>query len=506
MTKVLIIGAGVGGIATAARLAKAGYDVTVVEKTDRPGGRASTIEKEGYFFDTGPSLFLMPPVFRETYEALGEQMDEHLDLVRIDPTYRVHFHDGTTLDLSSNLHYLSEQLEAIEPGAFQSLLRFLDKGYERYYTSLERFVGRNFYNLFEFLAPANLPLLFRLKPLTKHYNETSRYFADPRLRAAFSFQNMYLGLSPYDAPATYTLLQFTEMVEGVWYPKGGMYSVITSLTKIAEGHGATFHYNAPVARIDVQGKRATGVTLESGEQLQADVVIANADLPYVYAELLPDNRMAERLKDLKYTSSTLMFYWGLKGPRAEQLLHHNVFLSEQQYRESFRQIFEEHHLPAEPSFYIHAPVRTVPTFAPEDGDALMVLVPTGHIDETQQQDWSALQERARNWVFQRLARIGLDDVEERIILEETFTPPDYRRIWNLAKGAAFGLSHNVLQVGYLRPHNRHKEYGNLYFVGASTHPGTGVPIVLLSAKLIEGRVRKEQAEPVKKVAAAGALA
>lgn len=491
MKSVLIIGAGMGGIATAARLARLGYEVTVVEKTGQPGGRAATIEKEGYFFDTGPSLFLMPPVFRETYETLGARMEEHLDLIRIDPTYRVHFHDGSTLDLSSNMHYMSQQLENIEPGAFESLLRFLAEGARRYYTSLERFVGRNFYNIFEFLSLSNLPLLFQLKPLVSHYQDTSRYFEDPRLRAAFSFQNMYLGLSPYDAPATYTLLQFTEMVEGVWYPRGGMYSIITSLTEIAEGLGATFHYDSPVRRIDVEGDRAVGVTLESGEQLRADVVIANADLPYVYTELLNDEGVAQRLDRLKYTSSTLMFYWGLKGERASQLLHHNVFLSDHRYRESFRQIFEEHTLPSEPSFYIHAPVRTVPDFAPEDGDALMVLVPTGHMDSQQPANWEALQTRARAWVFDRLKEIDVD-IERRIIFEETLTPPDYKRIWNLAKGATFGLSHNVLQVGYLRPRNRHRRYGNLYFVGASTHPGTGLPIVLLSAKLIEERIRREQ--------------
>ena len=253
-----------------------------------------------------------------------------------------------------------------------------------------------------------------------------------------------------------------------------------------------FHYDAPVERIDVAAGRAVGVTLENGEQLKADVVIANADLPYVYSELLPDDGTAAKLDRKRYTSATLMFYWGLKGERTDKPIHHNVFLSDHVYRESFDQIFYEHTLPAEPSFYIHAPVRTVPTFAPPDSDALMVLAPTGHIDETQQQDWPALQQQARRAVLQRLARLGLDDIEGRIVFEQTFTLPDYRRIWNLAKGAAFGLSHNFTQVGYLRPHNRHARYGNLYFVEASTHPGTGVPIVLLSARLVTERILKEQ--------------
>ena len=335
-------------------------------------------------------------------------------------------------------------------------------------------------------------MLFQLKALQKHYPNVSGYFRSPKLRAAFSFQNMYLGLSPFDAPATFTLLQYTELAEGVWYPRGGMYSIVTSLTGIAEGLGAHFHYNTPVAWIDVTDNRAVGVTLENGEQLKADLVIANADLPYVYAKLLPDDGSAAKLDRKRYTSATLMFYWGLKGDRIEKLMHHNVFLSDHRYRESFHEIFYGHLLPEEPSFYIHAPVRTVPAFAPPDGDALMVLVPTGHIDENQHQDWAAMQQRARQAVLQRLARLGLDDIEERIVFEQTFTPPDYRRIWNLAKGAAFGLSHNFTQIGYLRPHNRHRRYGNLYFVGASTHPGTGVPIVLLSARLVTERILKEQ--------------
>jgi phytoene desaturase len=296
---------------------------------------------------------------------------------------------------------------------------------------------------------------------------------------------MYLGLSPYDAPATYTLLQFTELGEGVWYPRGGMYSAVKSLVGIAEGWGARFHYNTPVQRIDVQQARAVGVTLGSGEQLRADVVIANADLPYAYEHLLPDQAEAERLKRLQYTSATLMFYWGLKGERSRALLHHNVFLSDHRYRESFERIFHDHTLPDEPSFYIHAPVRTVPTFAPQDSDALMVLVPTGHIAEGQTQDWTALQQRAREWVTRRLSALGIQDLAQRIVFERTLTPPDYLHTWNLAKGAAFGLGHNILQVGYLRPQNRHQRYRNLYFVGASTHPGTGLPIVLLSARLVE---------------------
>jgi phytoene desaturase len=308
----LVIGAGLGGIAAAARLARHGYQVTVVEKNSRPGGRCDQLVRDGHRFDVGPTLFLMPEVFAETYAALGERMADHLDLRRVDPTYRIRFDDGQQLALTSDLNALETQLEAIEPGSFGGLLRYLDEGRRHYHVSLARFVGRNFDSYLDYFSPQNLPLLFQLKALVKHYDNIGRYFRGPRLKAAFTFQNMYLGLSPYDAPATYSLLQYTELAGGVWFPTGGLYRVIESLAAIAQNQGVTFHYNAPVSRIEVDGSRATGVVLADGTRLGAEVVIANADLPYVYRDLLPDPAAAAALEHKKYTCSALMFYWGFE--------------------------------------------------------------------------------------------------------------------------------------------------------------------------------------------------
>ncbi|MEJ2710547.1 MAG: phytoene desaturase family protein [Anaerolineales bacterium] len=492
MTSVIVVGAGLGGIATAARLARQGCQVTVFEKGTLPGGRASILEKDGFRFDTGPTLFLMPEVFADTYQALGTRMEDHLELTRLDPTYRVHFHDRSTLDLSADLGKMRNQLEAMEPGSFENYLKFLSEGYRHYHLSLKHFVGRNFRNIFEYLSPSNLPLLFQLKALIKHAKNTAGFFNDPRLQAAFSFQNMYLGLSPYEAPATFSLLQYTELADGVWFPKGGMFEVIKSLTEIAEGLNVKFRYNSPVRRIDVEGKRATGVTLKDGSQLQADIVVANADLPYVYAELLPDDGSARKLADKKFTSSALMFYWGVAGERSPELLHHNVFLADHRYRQSFDRIFHDLTLPDEPSFYVCAPTRTDASFAPPNADSLMVLVPVGHMDEENPQNWTELEQRARRTVIDTLENLGVKDLEKRIVFEAKWGPPYYQKSLNLVKGSAFGLSHNFLQVGYLRPHNRHPRYGNLYFAGASTHPGTGLPIVLLSAQLTVERILEEQ--------------
>jgi phytoene desaturase len=484
----LIVGAGLGGIATAGRLARHGYDVTVFEKNAIPGGRCGQILCDGHRFDTGPTLFLMPEVFEETFSALGENMKEWLDLRRVDPTYRIRFGDGTEIDLTANINHMQAQLEKIEPGSFGGFLKYLNEGHLHYKISLDKFVGRNFKNIFEYFSPANLPLLFQLKALVKHYDNIGHYFKSPHLKAAFTFQNMYLGLSPYDAPATYSLLQYTELADGVWFPIGGMYEVITSLVKIAESLGVKFRYNTPVESIEINGARATGVRLLDGESYQADIIIANADLPYVYKKLLPQDTIINGLDKKKYTCSSITYYWGV-DKAYPQLGMHNVFLAGD-YRASFDRIFNDFTLPDEPSFYVHAPTRIDPAAAPEGKETLMVLVPVGHLNDGQA-DVPEMVNRAREYVFKRLQEIGITDLKENISFETVYSQQEWQNLYNLDKGAAFGLSHNFWQVGYLRPQNRHARYKNLYFVGASTHPGTGLPIVLLSARLVTERIALE---------------
>lgn len=488
--QAIVIGAGIGGIATAARLARQGFGVTVLEKNDKPGGRTGQIVCDGHRFDTGPTLFLMPEVWEETYAALGEKMSDHLDLKRIDPTYRVHFEDGVQIELTSNLGKMQTQLERVEPSAFTNFLAYMAEGSRHYKLSVEKFLGRNFRTLFEFFSLRNLPLLFQLKALRKHYANTGTFFKDEHLRAAFTFQNMYLGLSPYDAPATYSLLQYTELAEGVWYPMGGMYRAIESLTSIAEKLGVKFIYNAAVKQIQTSDSSVTSVVTEDGREWTADVYVGNADLPYIYDALLPDRVEAAKLEKKLYTCSTIMFYWGVDR-EFPQIAHHNVFLGGD-YRGSFESIFKDHQLPAEPSFYVHAPARTDSTAAPEGQDTLYVLVPVGHMDDEREQNWNKMVRHARETVFRRLAQdIGIDDLEQHIKFEIVYQPKVWKERFNLAKGAAFGLSHNFAQVGFFRPQNRHAKYKNLYFAGASTHPGTGLPIVLLSAKLTTQRILEE---------------
>jgi phytoene desaturase len=303
---------------------------------------------------------------------------------------------------------------------------------------------------------------------------------------------MYLGLSPFDAPATYSLLQYAELGGGVWYPDGGMYRVIETLEAIARDLGVKFVYDTPVKQLIVDDKRITSVQLEDGRIFSADLFVGNADLPYIYKELLPeDRRQIRSLDQKKYTCSTIMFYWGVDKVYP-QIGHHNVFLAED-YKGSFDSIFDRHTLPAEPSFYVHAPARTDPDAAPAGQDTLYVLVPVGHLAGQTREEWDALVSHARQSVLARMAgEMGVRDLEAHLKFEVVRTPLDWKNEYNLEKGAAFGLSHDFWQVGYLRPRNRHALYHNLYFAGASTHPGTGLPIVLLSAKLTAERILKER--------------
>jgi len=488
-TTVLIIGAGIGGIASAARLARNGCQVTVVEKCEKPGGRCGQMTVEGHRFDTGATLFLMPELYAETYSAIGERMEDHLDLRRVDPTYHLYFQDNSQLQLTSDMHEMMVQMEAIEPGSFERLLHYLAESRHHYELSLPNVISRDFHSLTEFINPRMLSIFLRLKSLTRHTSYAGRFFKTPRLQMAFTFQDMYMGLSPYESPATYSLMQYTELCDGLYYPLGGMYRITETLTNIAEKLGARFLYNAPVERILVDGRCATGVELTDGQRLCADILVANADLGYVYRQLLPDDGEAGRIDRKEYGCSTVMFYWGL-DKQYSQLGPHNLFFSGD-YRKGFEDIFKDATMPDRPNFYIHAPARMDPSAAPAGHDTLYAAVPVGHISNRKSQDWPGIQVRARAFMIERLAQLGMTDIESHIKVERCFAPQDWQSRYNLTRGSAHGLSHKLTQMGYFRPHNRHKRYRNLYFVGASTHPGTGVPTVLVSARLTSHRILEE---------------
>jgi phytoene desaturase len=292
---VAIIGAGIGGITAAIHLAKKNLHVTVFEKNPHPGGRCDWIEREGHHFDTGPTLMVMRKIYDAEFEALGTPIQELLDLQQVDPTYQLVFDDGSQLALTSKMKYLKEQLEAIQPGAFQGFMRYYEEGKRHYHLAMDRLVNREFRRFSDFFSLSNLPLLFQVKPLVRHYANMSSYFTHPHLKAAFTFQDVYMGLSPFDAPATFSLMPYTELEHGVWYPKGGMYSIVEALMTIARSAGVEFAFDTTVEQIRVNGRFAIGLALEHNQSIQPDIVLANADLPYVYQNLLPDGKLAQRL-------------------------------------------------------------------------------------------------------------------------------------------------------------------------------------------------------------------
>jgi phytoene desaturase len=298
-----------------------------------------------------------------------------------------------------------------------------------------------------------------------------------------------MGLSPFEAPATFSMMPYTELAHGVWYPRGGMYRVVEALMQIALQAGVDFEFDAPVEHIDVNASHARGVTLAGGRRLAADAVLANADLPYVYQNLLPQDGQARRLSRKRYSCSVVSFFWGVDKPY-ETLGPHTLFLADD-FRQNFESIIQDLALPENPSLYVHAPTRLDPTFAPPGQDTLIAIVPVGHLDENGEQDWGQIRDRARGAVLRRLRTLGITDLEAHLKFEVSYTPLSWRKRYNLVKGSTHGLCHTLTQLGYFRPRNRHPRYHNLYFVGASTHPGTGMPTALVSARLAAQRLLDE---------------
>ena len=482
----IVIGAGVAGMTAATHLARAGMHVTVVEKDLVPGGRCGRFVRDGHRFDTGPTLFVMPLLYQAEFAALGTSVSECLELRSVDPTYRLVFDDGSQLSLTSDMEVLRDQLETIERGSFHGLERYLRDGARHYRVVAEKMVNREFRLPFDYLRLGALGQLARGNLLANHYRRMSAYFAAPRLKSAFTFQDLYVGLSPFDAPAILSLLSYTELAHGVSYPVGGMYSVVDALVGLARDAGVEFSFGSIVERIDTAANQVTGATLADGRRLEADVVLANADLPYVYERLLPPDGTAEKLSRKRFSCSSISFFWGLDRPYPE-LSPHTLFLADD-YRENFESIVRDHTLPANPSVYIHAPARLDAAAAPTGRDSVTAIVPVGHLRGDGPDDWSERRERARAHVFRRLRSIGIADLREHITFEESCTPETWAERHNLAKGATHGLAHTLSQMGWLRPRNRHHRYRNLYFAGASTHPGTGIPTAMASGRLAARRV------------------
>lgn len=533
----IVIGAGAGGIATASRLAKAGYQVTVVEKNDFIGGRCSLLHSspaqqpsgasnkpgpgrgQQYRFDQGPSLLLLPNLFREAFHDLDTSLEaEGVDLLRCPVNYQIFFHDGGVFRASTDLADMKRQIEYYEgKGGFERYLAWMAESHRHYELSVEHVLHKNLDSIATVLTPFFARMALQLHPFESIWSRAGRYFRTERLRRVFTFATMYMGMSPFDAPSTYSLLQYTEAAEGIWYPRGGFQTVLARLADVGVRLGVIYRLSAPVKRIltTPDGKAAAGVELESGESLRADTVVVNADLVYAYSSLFPEaspshgiaqaavaKAMAGYSKLLRKrdaSCSSISFYWSLSRTVPE-LGVHNIFLAEE-YKESFDSIFKRQTLPGDPSFYVNVPSRIDPSAAPEGCDAVIVLVPVGHLlrsrgneseESAEEEDWPALVARAREAVLRTVsARAGCGPLGEYIVDEMCNTPYTWEDKFNLDRGSILGLSHNFSNVLCFRPSVRAKGLRNAYFVGASTYPGTGVPIVLAGAKITAEAILKD---------------
>jgi phytoene desaturase len=469
-----------------------GFEVEIFERNPVIGGRMGRLRDSGFTFDTGPTLLLMSDVYRELFEFAARDLDDYVELAPLSPNYRVHFGDGDSMVITPSLPELIPELERIEPGVTPRFYRFLEDACLKYRIGRREFVERDFESAGDFFGIRNLRLLLKTSAANNYYRSVSKFFRTEKLRQAFSFQTMYLGLSPFEAPAVYALLPYTELAEdGLWFPRGGMYSLVEGLGRLADELGVRIHLGSTVEKIVVTKARATGVRVD-GEEVGADAVLANADLPYVYRSLLPESALKDfRVRSperLSYTASAFMLYLGLNRDY-DHLLHHNVYIS-QDYRENFEAIFRRGRLPEDPSFYTNVASRTDPDAAPEGMTALYVLVPVPHLGPGV--DWERDGAQFKERVYDLLQeKAGMEDIRHRMVFEGVRTPEDWKRDYNLEKGAAFGIGHGISQVGYFRPPLASRSIGGLYFVGASTRPGTGVPLVTIGARLAAERIGRE---------------
>lgn len=509
-------------------------------------------------------MLLLPHLFHRTFEELGTSLEqEGVDLRKCEPNYNIWFGDGEHFRLSSDLAVMKSEIEKWEgkEGYFR-YLDFLQESHRHYELSVEHVLLKNFTSLLSMLRWSFLQSLLALHPFESIWTRASKYFWTERLRRVFTFGSMYMGMSPFDAPGTYSLLQYTELAEGIWYPVGGFHKVIEALVEVGKRLGVEYCMSTAVAEIllSADGSRARGVKLESGETLEADVIVNNSDLVYAYNKLLPRTSYAESLTQRPASCSSISFYWGL-SQTVPELEAHNIFLADE-YKESFDSIFKKHLIPDEPSFYVNVPSRVDSSAAPTGTDSVVILVPVGHLVDAsastsclhtegstemngkmhanggikdaspakqsglkpaERQNWPSMIALARKTILSTIKSRTGADLAPLITVETTNDPTSWKSRFNLDRGAILGLSHSFFNVLCFRPSTRARRPGlldgklgggvadtvlqvledlvrgskrrdlkDLYMVGASSHPGTGVPICLAGGKLVAEQVLEDR--------------
>jgi phytoene desaturase len=479
----VVIGAGFGGLAAAIRLGARGYRVTVLEKLDAPGGRASVFRQDGFTFDAGPTILTAPFLLEELWQLCGRRMSDDLTLKPISPFYRIRFDDGSSFDCTGDPEAMRAEVARLSPGDIDGYERFMKLSETTCRIGFEELGDAPFGSWTDMVRVA--PDLLRLGGYRSVYGLVSRFIKDERLRIVFSFHPLLIGGNPFTASAIYTLIPYLERRWGVHFAMGGTGRVVKGLAGLISGQGGTLRYNVEVDQILVVGGRATGVRLASGDTIAADIVVSNADSAWTYRKLLPNQarrRWTDRKLDrARYSMSLFLWYFGTDR-RYEDVAHHTIMLGPR-YRELLADIFKRKVLADDFSLYLHRPTATDPSLAPAGCDAFYVLSPVPNLaGET---DWLTAAEPYRQAIAAQLSATLLPDLDKHVVTSRLMTPLDFRDRLCAWQGAAFGLEPVLLQSAWFRPHNRSEDIAGLYLVGAGTHPGAGVPGVLSSAKVLD---------------------
>lgn len=491
MQSVVIIGAGMGGLAAALRLRHLGFAVTVLEKQKRPGGRSNVLQEQGFRVDIGPTILVMKPTFEETYRAIGQDINRRIKFVPLDPNYRIYYHDGTYIDLYNSMAKLAAECERVEPGVTTRLFRFIGEGAKKYELGMD-FVARNFDRITDLANPTAAVRLIQTGAYQNLFAQVSRYFKTDKLRKAFSFHSMFLGLSPFDALAMYSLITYADLVEGMQFPMGGIYSIVEDMVRLAGEMGVTLRTGTPVEEIIVEAGRARGVRLAGGEVVRADIVVSNADLVYTYKKLVPAQHRRvytdARLDRMDYACSGYLLYLGV-DKTYPHMRHQALYFSED-YRANLDAIFRTRTLPRDPSFHLNNPTITDPSLAPPGHSVLYLLAPMPNLQGNV--NWDEAAPIVREQLLRGLEKLVDPEIRKHIVWEREYRPTDWERDINAPYGVAFGsLSHGFFQSSYFRPHNVARDIPGLYFVGQGVYPGIGMPMVMLSARLLAERLEKE---------------
>jgi phytoene desaturase len=481
--RVVVVGAGLGGLSAALRLAGAGREVTVLEREAVPGGRAGRLEVDGYSFDTGPSVLTMPDLIADALDPVGERLEDWLELRPVDPLYRAHYPDGSTLDVRADVDAMAAEVERVCGGAEAAgYRRFVDYVSALYRAEMRSFIDRNIDSPLRLLGP-DLARLVALRGFGRLSTAVERHLKDPRTQRVFSFQAMYAGLSPYDALALYGVIAYMDSVAGVYFPAGGMHAVPRALAGAAEKHGVRFRYGTEVARVEVAGGRARAVLTTDGERVEADVVVLNPDLPTAYRDLLPAGAAPKRLGRLRYSPSCVVLHAGSTAAYTGAA-HHNIHFG-RAWRRTFTELIRDGRLMSDPSVLVTNPSRSDPALAPPGRQTYYVLAPTPNL--TAGIDWASTGPRYRDELVATLEDRGYVGFGAGIEVERLVTPADWAAS-GLAAGAPFAAAHTLLQTGPFRPRTLAPGLENVVFTGSGTQPGVGVPMVLLSGRLAAERV------------------